>query len=265
MSTKPIAIVTGANGVFGQYICQGIMKTHQLYCIVRNEEKGKQLMKFLNGVDAKYLLCDLSKPSSITALAKQFEGKAVQCLINNAAITPKKKATSEETGEELQWCVNVLAYHRLTKAFLPNLKLSSSQQTNNKSRVVFVASFYAGGLNLNDPEFKKRSYSSDSAYQASKQADRMLAFAWSKQCDDILFSSCHPHVATSAVSLGLGFDLDRSKKAQMQGAVTPLYCALSPKITKSGLYYSDSSLEECNFCQDANGVDKLWKMCELSS
>ena len=73
--------------------------------------------------------------------------------------------------------------------FLPNLKLSSSQQTNNKSRVVFVASFYAGGLNLNDPEFKKRSYSSDSAYQASKQADRMLAFAWSKQCDDILFSS----------------------------------------------------------------------------
>ena len=48
MSTKPIAIVTGANGVFGQYICQGIMKTHQLYCIVRNEEKGKQLLKFLN-------------------------------------------------------------------------------------------------------------------------------------------------------------------------------------------------------------------------
>ena len=48
-------------------------------------------MKFLNGADAKYLLCDLSKPSSITALAKQFEGKKVQCLINNAAITPKKK------------------------------------------------------------------------------------------------------------------------------------------------------------------------------
>ena len=101
MSTKPIAIVTGANGVFGQYICQGIMKTHQLYCIVRNEEKGKQLLKFLNGADAKYLLCDLSKPSSITALAKQFEGRAVQCLINNAAITPKKKAISEEKTPDI--------------------------------------------------------------------------------------------------------------------------------------------------------------------
>lgn len=76
-----------------------------------------------------------------------------------------------------QWCVNVLGYHRVTKALLPRLSATA--------RVVMVASFYAGeiahslpswavrvtrvdpsvgGLDLTDAMFRKRAYDVDSAY-----------------------------------------------------------------------------------------------------
>ena len=130
---------------------------------------------------------------------------------------------------------------------------------------MFVASFYAGGLNLADPEFKATPYSPDAAYRASKQANRMLAAAWasSEQGTGLLFTSCHPGVATSNVSLGLGFDLDRSKEAALAGAETPVFLATAPtESLANGGYYSDSRLSRCEFSSDAAGCTELFQLCE---
>jgi NAD(P)-dependent dehydrogenase (short-subunit alcohol dehydrogenase family) len=254
------ALVTGANGVFGRHICAGLVKHgYEVVAVVRDEAKGAALVSTL-GSSCSFRVADLSSGPSISALAASFGAdRPLNALVNNAAITPTAREESAE-GVELQWAVNVLGYHRLVKSFLPQLRLAERE-----ARVVFVASFYAGGLNLADPQFKAAPYSADAAYRASKQADRMLAAAWAGSDDGtgVLFTSCHPGVATSNVSLGLGFDLDRSEKAAVAGAQTPLFLATAPaESLENGGYYADSRLSRCEYCSDTAGCTELFKLCE---
>lgn len=236
--------------------------------VVRDEQKGTALAEACSGGSGslEVAVADLSSAADIEKLPEALQGRPLRCLINNAAITPKTR-TETAAGEELSWAVNVLAYHRLTKAMLSALKQEAA------SRVVMVASFYAGGLNLDDPEFKQRSYSTGSAYQASKQANRMQAEAWAAHSQEgrraeagagrIAFLSCHPGVATSNVSLGLGFDLDRTLEAQQEGAKTPVFLATADDaLLVNGAYYTDSEEEQCHFCADSSGVRRLWDICE---
>jgi len=108
-------------------------------------------------------------------------------LINNAATSPRQKALSLD-GIEIQFAVNVLAYYWLSIYLMPTL------ESTPDSRVVNVASHYAGGLDLNDLEFVKRSYDNNDAYRQSKQANRMLNIALAKQFPKVSFFSCHPGV-----------------------------------------------------------------------
>jgi len=64
----------------------------------------------------------------------------------------------------------------------------------NDARIVNVASYWAGGLNLDDVEFKNRHYNNDSAYRQSKQANRMLSTYSSSLLapDGIKVNACHP-------------------------------------------------------------------------
>lgn len=254
------AMVTGANGVFGRHICAGLVKRgFEVVAVVRDEAKGVALASMV-GPSCSFMVADMSSGPSISALASSFgPDRPLHALVNNAAITPKAREESAE-GVELQWAVNVLGYHRMVKSFLPQLRLAE-----DGARVVFVASFYAGGLNLADPEFKAAPYSPDAAYRASKQANRMLAAAWSgsEEGAGLFFASCHPGVATSNVSRGLGFDLDRSEEAAVAGAQTPLFLATAPaESLECGGYYADSRLSRCEFCGDTAGCKELFQLCE---
>ena len=258
----PSALVTGANGVFGFHIVAGLLSRGWLvFAHTRNDASFEALKARLAtlGVPtslARAACADLSLPSSIAALAASLP-PALDVLINNAAITPPARAVSAE-GAELQWAVNVLGYHRLTRAALPRLLAAPAP------RVIFVASFYAGGLDLADPEFVARAYDADSAYKASKQANRMLAAAWAEREPRARFSSCHPGVATSAVSLGLGFDLDRSPAAAKAGAETPLFLATSDAVAAapSGAFWGDCKPKKCAFSADRGAVAALWAAVE---
>ena len=84
-------------------------------------------------------------------------------LVNNAAITPRQRQETPE-GIELQFATNVLGYFWLTRAFAEQLKAGSP------SRVANVASYWAGDLDLDDLEFRKRPYNNDTSYRQSKQA-----------------------------------------------------------------------------------------------
>jgi NAD(P)-dependent dehydrogenase (short-subunit alcohol dehydrogenase family) len=258
------ALVTGATGVFGVHIVEGLLQQgFEVICVVRNASKADALLaKFSTKytVPCSYIVCDVSDKDDIHKTALKLEDTSIDVLINNAAITPTSRSENR-MGIEEQWACNVLGYHWFIKEFTPNLMKSSIKP----ACIVNVASFYAGGLNLNDVEFKERSYDVDSAYQASKQADRMLAKAWSKRFakDQIIINSCHPGVATSGVSLGLGYDLDRSERAARQGAVTPLFLSLNPSVSQyTGEYFADSQIQQCEFCDSADDVERLFDICE---
>ena len=235
--------------------------------VVRDAQKGAALTAELsaqhdnvrNGGQVRLAMCDLSSHSSIREFAARWGDAPVDLLCNNAAVTPAERTTTAD-GIETQWSVNVLSYHWLVKEFAPALLRSRHAAL---PRVCFVASRYAGDLDMSDPEFKTRPYDPNTSYKASKQANRILAAAWAERFQDrVLSTSCHPGVATSSVSLGLGFDIDRSVEAQIAGARTPLFCLLAPREQlRNGGYYVDSAAAPCSFTTPES-VRALWDLVE---
>ena len=264
MPTPPTALLTGAGGVFGFWIAFGLLAAGvRVHAVVRDAAKGAALAARLAAAGADTALlqlhaADLDASAAIAALAAALP-PALDLLINNAAATaPARRETA--AGVELQWSTNVLAYHRLLKAVAPRLRAAAAP------RAILVASNYAGGLDLRDPEFKARAYDGDAAYRASKEANRMLAASWAAELapHGVRVHGCHPGVATSAVSLGLGFDLDRSEAAARAGAATPLLLALgdAARLAPSGAYYSDGRARACAFAADAARRAELWALVE---
>lgn len=65
------------------------------------------------------------------------------------------------------------------EVFVLELDLASVDSINR-----FVASEYAGGLDLNNINYDKRNYYSTAAYKQSKQANRLLAREWARRLLD---------------------------------------------------------------------------------
>ncbi|MFY0614634.1 MAG: SDR family NAD(P)-dependent oxidoreductase [Hyphomicrobiaceae bacterium] len=72
-------------------------------------------------------------------------------LVNNAGIAPRRRDSTPE-DLELTFATNALGYVWVTQAFAPHLTRSAP------ARVVNVASFYAGDVDLNDLEFDDRRF-----------------------------------------------------------------------------------------------------------
>ena len=259
----PRALVTGAGGTFGKYICAGLIAAgYETLCVVRDSKKGEILLEKLRDLasgpgSARIVECDLSSGKSISDALTNALGGAVplDILVNNAAVTPSTRQESSE-GVELQWAVNVLGYHRVLHAALPSLLASPSP------RVVFVASNYAGGLDLSDVGFVNRTYNPHESYRACKQANRLLAAAWAKRFPQLTVYSCHPGIADSAVARSLGMSFDTSEKNAKAGAACPLFCALeSTNLAPSGTYYAQSNKPvRCEFASDEASADSLWAL-----
>jgi NAD(P)-dependent dehydrogenase (short-subunit alcohol dehydrogenase family) len=127
--------------------------------------------------------------------------------------------------------------------------------------IINVASYWAGGLNLDDPEFKHRSYNNDVAYRQSKQADRMLSYGMADIFKDkIDVVACHPGDANSKLSNDLGFGGSESAK---QAAEMPLSLATGKMgAVISGAYYEHGRIANCRFKSDREGISRLLEICE---
>jgi NAD(P)-dependent dehydrogenase (short-subunit alcohol dehydrogenase family) len=260
-----VAIVTGANGVFGVHIVEGLLAAGKAtICVARDKTKAEALVSQMRAkfprVDCIYKLCDVSERGQVKQLAASLGDTPVDILVNNAAVTPRTRLETKD-GIEQQWACNVLGYHWL----MQELESHLLRPAQPPARVINVASAYAGGLDLSDPEFKRREYDPDAAYRASKQANRMLTRAWADRWprDRIVALSCHPGLAASAVSKGLGFDLDGSAAAACAGAAEPLrLCADPAAPARSGGYFRDGRERECKFAADAGAVRQLMGVLE---
>ncbi len=87
--------------------------------------------------------------------------------LHSPATTPKQR---EETtkGIEIQFATNVLGYYWMMKYFYPFLKQSRS------ARIVNVASYWAGNLDLDDLEFIHRNYDNDGLLVARDQPNAVI-------------------------------------------------------------------------------------------
>lgn len=248
-------IVTGAYGEIGKALTSGLAKNadNKILMLGRdierlNEARDEIIKQYPSASIDTYTL-DLGRKEEIYKLAGQWQ-YPLDILINNAACAPRKRSETPE-GIERQWAVNVLGYYHMINAFTPALSIADS------ARIVNVASYYAGELDIHDPEFKIRTYDNDIAYRQSKQANRMMTAAMAPllAVNNIIINVCHPGEVNSKISNDLGFGGHESPE---KGAATPLYLATSPEINGvTGKYYVYGERKTCKFSDDPIALQKL--------
>ncbi len=258
---KKTAIVTGAYGAIGQAICEGIaIKGFDLTLVGRERQSLQKIQSLLiqrtANQDISYHVTDLSSQREIFEFSRSWKGP-LHLLVNNAATAPRKR-TETPVGIEMQWAANVLGYFWMISYFHPFMA------GNINARIVNVASYWAGGMDLSDPEFKRRPYNNDVSYRQAKQANRMLTVAFSERLkpEGITVNACHPGDVNSKLSNAFGFG---GSESPHEGAATPLFLSLSEQVKEiSGRYFEHLCEVRCQFSQDKKQVEALYSACEKS-
>jgi NAD(P)-dependent dehydrogenase (short-subunit alcohol dehydrogenase family) len=253
------AIVTGASGAIGKAIARQLaaLPGHEVTLVGRDETRARQaandIVRESGNERVRYEVVDLSRQTAIEALAARWRGP-LHVLVNNAAATPRDRQETAE-GIELQFATNVLGYFWMTRAFQDRLIQSTP------ARVVNVASYWAGDLDLDDLEFKQRRYDNNRAYRQSKQANRMLTAAFAKRLETygVSVNACHPGDVNSKLSNNLGFG---GHETPEQGADTPFWLATDPAgQEQTGLYFERQRPTVDNFTGDPEAVEALYQAC----
>ena len=254
-----VFLVTGATGAIGLAIAKQLAATPSAEVVLacRNEARAIQavqdIRECVGDARLRYELVDVARRSSIEALARRWTGP-LHVLVNNAAATPRHREETPE-GIELQFATNVLGYLWMIQAFADILRVSAP------ARVVNVASYWAGDLDLDDLQFARRRYNNHEAYRQSKQANRMLTVALAVRLADqgITVNACHPGNVSSRLSNNLGF---RGHQSPEEGARTPVWLAVGAvggQVT--GRYFEDRREVRCPFGQDSREVEALYRAC----
>jgi len=254
-----VALVTGATGAIGKAIAWQLAEQegYRIVLACRNEEKAghavSEIKQATGNPDVRYELVDVSRLSSVQALAARWRG-SLHILVNNAAASPRKRLETPE-GIELQFATNVLGYFWMIQLFSECLKTSAP------ARVINVASYWAGDLDLADLEFKQRRYSNGEAYRQSKQANRMLTVAFAARLKPygVTVNACHPGDVNSRLSNDLGFG---GHTTPDEGASTPVWLATSlVGQRETGKYFEDTREVRCRFGEGREAVEALYTTC----
>lgn len=176
-------------------------------------------------------------------------------LVNNAGVAPRRRETTPE-DIELTFATNVLGYLWVTEAFGPHLARSAP------ACVVNVASHWAGDLDIDDLEFRRRRFDNHTAYRQSKQANRMITLMQAEELASvgITVNACHPGNPSSALSRNLGFG----------GAQSPDDAALTPVMLArgelgagaTGRFFEHGREARCQFVENRDNVERLYEICQ---
>lgn len=257
-AAKARAVVTGATGAIGGAIARGLATAgFEVVITARDAGRGAEALARIQraapGALVRWEEVDLSRQRSVAAFAERFEGP-LDVLVNNAAETPRRRQETPE-GLERQFATNIMGYFWMIEALRPALASADTP------RVVNVASYWAGGLDLDDLQFRRRRYDNDAAYRQSKQADRMLTVAFARRLEGegVAINACHPGDVPSKLASDLGFGGHQSAE---EGAATPLWLATEEVgVKKSGCYFERRQEVRCSFGADEQACETLFARC----
>ena len=250
-----LAVVTGATGGLGYETALELARAGaEVVLAGRNASKGaeaiRRILAAVPGAKVRFGLVDLASLASVTAIASRLldEGRAIDILINNAAVmaNPRRQTTSD--GFELQFGTNYLNHFALTGRLLPLILASANP------RVVQVSSgAHRMGRNKNDFDDLKseRNYSPWNTYCQSKLAMLMFALELQRRSDahgwGIRSDAAHPGYArTDLIANGPGEKSLLSRFSRLtglflsqpaaEGALPTLYAATDPDAQPAGYY-----------------------------
>lgn len=273
MKNKTI-IITGANKGIGKEAAKQIAKLGaKVYMACRSLDSANQakeeIIKETGNQNVFVMHLDLADMKSVKSFADEFKQREnkLDVLINNAGLWTKNKKLSE-LGVEYTFTVNVLGHQLLTQLLLDELKNAAP------SRIINVASHFAGGLDIDDINFDKRTYNETLAYKQTKQANRMLTREWARRLENYnipVYSMTPGFVPSTELFreqnvvgkfLLKVFSLIEGRTIE-EGADTILWLASADNITGSnGGFFNQRKEEKCKF-NNPEEEKKLWDECEV--
>lgn len=268
-----VVVITGANKGIGKEAAKQIAKLGaKVYMACRSLDSANQakdeIISETGNANVFVRHLDLASTDSIISFAEQFkkEENKLDVLINNAGLWTKTKKLTD-IGVEQTFAVNVLGHQLLTELLLDQLKNAVP------SRIINVASHFAGGLDIDDINFDKRNYNETLAYKQTKQANRMLTREWARRLekDNISVYSMTPgFVPTTELFreqnvvgkfLLKVFALIEGRTIE-EGADTIVWLASADKIEGSnGGFFNQRKEEKCKF-NNPEEERRLWEKCE---
>ncbi len=269
MVDQKVAVTTGATSGLGQWIALGLARAgYHTVMIARDAARGAATQRFIadraRGASTEIVLADLSSLQQVRAAAASIVAAhpRINVLVNNAGlVTPRRQVTQE--GHEMILAVNHLAPFVLSDALEPALRAGSP------ARIVDGGSSASDRVALGVCDLESaRSWSLWGPYSRSKLALMMATFERARRLEGtgVTVNVVHPGVV--ATTLGsvpgpLGWAWDLGKRFMItpeQGAVTPLYVALSPEVEGiTGGYWKKCKLARPNKqALDRTMTRRLW-------
>jgi NAD(P)-dependent dehydrogenase (short-subunit alcohol dehydrogenase family) len=172
-----VCVIVGAEEPLAAAVCRQLAARGAT--VVATCATGADASNFrVPGVSQPPAVVDLSSRSSIRAFVSEFKRsyQGLHLLINHAQTVPRSRQETAD-GIERTWASNVLGLHQLTARLIPMLRYC------RPARILNVVSSHAGGLDLTDSQFRRRTWSSATALRASAQAQHMLTWAWAAGLD----------------------------------------------------------------------------------
>jgi NAD(P)-dependent dehydrogenase (short-subunit alcohol dehydrogenase family) len=278
-------LITGGNAGIGKQAAIQLAKSgFKVFLGVRNLERGEkalqEIKEFSKSKDVELLELDLSSQNSILTASSILKTKIqkLDVLIHNAAEfdISKKNPEKSKDGIESIWATNHLGSILLTHQLLSWIKKSK------QGRIITIASqglmmYPKLSVDLNDPEFKIRSFSVPKAYYQSKLAQIMFTY-W---LADILKGtsitvncirvtnvkidiSRYPNVSSFMkflYSIKSRFSISADEMAK-----TYTYLATSPELNEiTGAYFNEKfqKVSSSSYSLNLKNIDAVMK-CSLS-
>jgi len=267
-----ICLITGATSGIGKETAIELARQgmHIIFN-TRDETRGSAIRDEIINVSGNrhvdVLFCNLASFKSVCIFAGKIRNtyEKLDILINNAGIWTIRKVITEE-GFESQFAVNHLAPFLLTHLLLDLIKKSG------EGRIINVSSgiHYRGYLDINDPEFKHKSYNSINAYTQSKIANILFTRLLAKKLIDTkitvnalapgwvntgLFREANPFVRLSARLMA---------HTPSKGAENSIFLATSDQVRNiTGEYFEKKKVKKSSRqSYDMDLAEKLWKLSE---
>jgi NAD(P)-dependent dehydrogenase (short-subunit alcohol dehydrogenase family) len=250
-----LAVVTGATGGLGFETALELSRASaEVILAGRNSSKGAEaIRRILAAVPlarVRFELVDLTSLDSVAAFVDRLlaEDRAIDILVNNAAIMANPKRQTTKDGFELQLGTNYLSHFALTGRLLPLILASANP------RVVQVSSG-AHRMGKNKIDFEdlqsEHNHSPWNTYCQSKLAMLMFALELQRRSDAhgwrIRSNAAHPGYArTDLIANGPGENSLQSRMGKVlgrflsqtaaEGALPTLYAATDPDAQPAGYY-----------------------------
>ena len=238
----------------------------------RSEERARPVLDAIRsrypGVDAQFLLIDVSDLGSVRKATEQFlaTGHPLDVLVNNAGIAGTEALSRD--GFDLTYATNHIGPFLLTNLLLPRLLASSAGRVVNVASVAQMQVRKIDWSTLERRTAPKRS--GFSAYAETKLMNVLHARELSRRLSgtSVTTYSLHPGAVATNIWRSLPQPMQWFMKLFMlsneQGAKTPLYCATAPELQSvSGRYYVRCHEARANpLAEDAALAGELWTRSE---